>query len=167
MMEEYALAERKESRQPVVNGSIRHLQDMRPPLKRSFPPLAAFALALAAVAALTVWGGRRGWRLAWLDRTLYIVAGLIGLFLLFMWFGTDYYCTKWNYNLLWASPLLLLIAIRLEYSPRWALWLQTGMLVAYMIIAGVNHTFALLPIALLLIRLWAGRSEGKNKSRKA
>lgn len=168
MMEEYALAERKESRQPVVNGSIRHLQDMRPPLKRSFPPLAAFALALAAVAALTVWGRRRGWRLAWLDRTLYIVAGLIGLFLLFMWFGTDHYCTKWNYNLLWASPLLLLIAIRLERSPRWALWLQTGMLVAYMIIAGVNHTFALLPIALLLlIRLWAGRSEGKNKSRKA
>ena len=106
----------------MVQPAVQHLSDHRPPLHRSFPPLAVFALLLALTAVLTV----KGWWRPWMDRVLFIAAGAAGLFLCFMWFGTDHWCTRWNPNILWASPLLLLIAIRQHRSPRWALWLQEG-----------------------------------------
>ena len=33
--------------------------------------------------------------------------GILGILLMFMWFGTDHQATKNNFNLLWASPLQL------------------------------------------------------------
>lgn len=44
-----------------------------------------------------------------LPNFLFIVLGLLGLFLLFMWFGTEHSAPKANYNLLWANPLFLLL----------------------------------------------------------
>lgn len=35
----------------------------------------------------------------------FTILGLVGWFLLFMWFGTDHTTTKWNFNLIWAFPL--------------------------------------------------------------
>ena len=86
------------------------------------------------------------------DRIIFVLAGLIGLFLLFMWFGSAYYCTKWNLNVLWASPLLILIAIRMRKSPRWALWLQEAMFAAaavYVLVCGLS--VAIIPLILMLM----------------
>ena len=131
----------------LTDGSRQLLTDTREPLRRSFPPIVIFALIFTAIAVLT-W--RRLWP-RWADTILFILAGIIGLFLLFMWFGTDHWVTKWNLNILWASPLLILIAIRHKKSPSWALWLQEGCFVAaaaYVIICGL--TPALIPIILTL-----------------
>ena len=49
-----------------------------------------------------------------LDRLLFFVTGLLGVLLIFMWFGTDHIMTKNNYNLLWASPLFLFYAFVLN-----------------------------------------------------
>ena len=45
----------------------------------------------------------------WYDRILFGTTGLLGLLLIFMWFGTDHQVTAWNMNLLWAHPLHLAI----------------------------------------------------------
>ncbi len=42
-----------------------------------------------------------------LDRILFLLVGLLGILLIFMWFGTDHIMTKNNYNLLWASPMFV------------------------------------------------------------
>ena len=81
----------------------------------------------------------------------FVLAGMIGLVLCFMWFGTDHYSTAWNLNILWASPLLILIAIRLQHSPRWALWLQLGCFVAaavWVVVCGLS--VSILPVILML-----------------
>ena len=123
------------------------LQDTRPPLRRSFPPMVVFALIFAVVAVAT-W---RGWWHRWMDSVLFIIAGILGLFLLFMWFGTDHYCTAWNLNILWASPLLILIAIRHKKSPSWALWFQEGcFFVAAVWVVWCGLSLAILPIILTL-----------------
>lgn len=145
MMQLYANATR--DKRPLVSGTRQWLDDIRPPLRRSFPPLVVFALALAAVALLS-W--KHCWP-RWADRTLFILAGLVGLVLCFMWFGTNHWCTRWNPNILWASPLLILIALRLEQSPRWALWLQEGcfaLAAVWIIACGLSS--ALLPVVLML-----------------
>jgi hypothetical protein len=47
----------------------------------------------------------------WSTITLTII-GVLGIILVFMWFGTDHQATKYNLNLLWATPFhLYLIAI--------------------------------------------------------
>ena len=39
----------------------------------------------------------------WSSLNLFII-GLLGVFLVFMWIGTDHNATKMNFNLLWGSP---------------------------------------------------------------
>ena len=141
----YNAATRKN--EPLVNNVFQWLTDVRPPLRRSYPPMVVFSLIFVAVAVLS-W--RKLWP-RWADRVLFILAGLMGLVLCFMWFGTDHWCTKWNLNILWASPLLIMIAIRLQRSPRWALWLQLAcfaVAAVYVLVCGLS--VALLPIILTL-----------------
>lgn len=45
-----------------------------------------------------------------LDGMLFFLTGLLGIILLFMWFGTDHSMTKNNYNLLWAWPTHIFMA---------------------------------------------------------
>lgn len=71
-----------------------------------------------------------------LDITLFLVTGLLGCFLLFMWFGTDHKACAANYNLLWALPTHLLVVFTLWKKPR---WLQT-----YFIVSIVIHILTLL-----------------------
>ena len=132
------------------------LADSREPLGRSFPPEAAFGMLLAVLSLLTAVSRRSqgvGTALRVVNRVLFVVAGLIGLFLCFMWFGTDHYCTAWNLNILWASPLLILVAIRMERSPRWALWLQLACFVAaavWVVVCGLAPAVLLIIIILAL-----------------
>ena len=42
--------------------------------------------------------------LKWLDGILFFITGLLGCLFIFMWWGTDHFMTKDNYNLLWAIP---------------------------------------------------------------
>jgi hypothetical protein len=49
-----------------------------------------------------------------LDYFLFSIVGLLGVLLIFMWWGTDHSMTKNNYNLLWASPLFLVYAFVLH-----------------------------------------------------
>ena len=131
----------------LVDDPVALLQDTREPLHRSFPPVVVFALLLALVSILS-W--KNIWP-RWADTILFIVAGLVGCFLIFMWFGTDHWCTKWNLNILWASPLLILIAIRHKKSPLWGLWLQEACFLvaaAWIVVCGLAP--ALLPIILTL-----------------
>ena len=131
----------------VVLPTRQYLTDHREPLHRSLPPLVVFAIIFVVVALLS-W--KQLWP-RWADRVLLMVAGLAGLFLCFMWFGTDHWCTRWNLNILWASPLLLLIALRLEHSPRWSLWLQQGCFaVAAIWVVACHLSAAIIPIILTL-----------------
>lgn len=46
-----------------------------------------------------------------LDRWLFGLIGFVGLFLGLMWFGTKHHVTGWNWNLAWALPTHLYVAV--------------------------------------------------------
>ena len=47
-------------------------------------------------------------RSKWLDISLFVITGCIGVLLLLLWFATDHQTTAYNYNLLWACALNIL-----------------------------------------------------------
>ncbi|NJL14650.1 MAG: hypothetical protein HC913_17710 [Microscillaceae bacterium] len=56
----------------------------------------------------------------WVDFSLFLLIGLVGVFFLLMWLGTDHSATKNNLNLLWAWPSHLVFAFYfLRKSPHY------------------------------------------------
>jgi hypothetical protein len=54
-----------------------------------------------------------------MDRIIFVLSGLLGLVLLFMWFGTDHQSFANNINLVWAMPINLLVAFGLDSPRKW------------------------------------------------
>jgi len=84
-----------------------------------FHPLFLFLTIAALVVGLSVYDVRRGKASTWFDALLFGVTGLLGILLLFLWFGTDHKAAARNMNLLWAFPLNLVAAIALYKNPSW------------------------------------------------
>ncbi|MFT3827301.1 MAG: DUF4105 domain-containing protein [Chitinophagaceae bacterium] len=53
------------------------------------------------------------------DVVFFMLLGLLGVLLLFMWFGTDHIVCSNNYNLLWALPTHLPVAFILHKQKKW------------------------------------------------
>lgn len=51
------------------------------------------------------------YRKKWLRNLFFILAGVLGVFLIFMWFGTGQTYVKYNYNILWLNPLFLILVL--------------------------------------------------------
>ncbi|HKL03589.1 MAG TPA: DUF4105 domain-containing protein [Cryomorphaceae bacterium] len=43
-------------------------------------------------------------RFRWVDIAFFSLIGILGIFIALLWFATDHSATKWNFNLLWATP---------------------------------------------------------------
>lgn len=155
MMGQMDTLTRAGSGERVAEHAVQLLQDSRAEARRSVSPTLVFWIAFLAVLALTFAEWRKGWNLRWMDRLLFGVVTVLSVLALFLWFGTDHYCTKMNLNVMWASPLFLYFAIRAEKSNRWVVLTQVVMLLyaAVMTLAPLPQRLnaALLPVALMLI----------------
>lgn len=116
--------------EPLADAPQMLLAETRTPPTASFPPTLAFWFLFVVAASLTVieWGRNaktdsslakvKRINFTWFDAILFSLASLISLVLIFMWFGTDHYCTKANWNLLWANPLFIYMLARLRRPSR-------------------------------------------------
>ncbi len=71
-------------------------------------PLFVFGLLGILILFTTYKDYKNNSRSRFLDTTIFLFTGVIGVFLLLLWFATDHTATANNYNLLWAFPLSLL-----------------------------------------------------------
>lgn len=91
-----------------------------------------------------------------LDSLLFYIVGLLGFFLLFMWFGTSHTLCANNYNLLWALPTHFFAAIFIWRQNRTVkkYFLLTSFIHVSTIIAWVwipqQFNIAFLPVVALL-----------------
>ncbi|MEE9439110.1 MAG: DUF4105 domain-containing protein [Saprospiraceae bacterium] len=75
------------------------------------------------------------------NKSLLFIAGILGLFLLFMWFGTAHDATKDNWNVLWLCPLWLVLPFVKNTFKTYLIYF----LFVLLFIAGVNSVFQFLP----------------------
>lgn len=123
-----------------------------------FRPSIVFSVLL--LAALGFQLARRRWSataLKMLDVFLFLVLGLAGILLLFMWFGTDHRVTQNNYNLLWALPTHTMVAFLLYRGKVWVaryfqvvFWLTAALLLFWAFLPQEMNN-ALLPLILLIL----------------
>ncbi|MFC3971992.1 lipoprotein N-acyltransferase Lnb domain-containing protein [Maribacter confluentis] len=86
-----------------------------------FSPAFWLGLLLVLVSWITYRDHSKGERTKWLDFSLFILTGLSGILIAFLWFGTDHLATKMNYNALWAFAPNAIVALYLLKNdpPKW------------------------------------------------
>ena len=155
MMQQFDTLTVSDTHQPLAAPATQILQETRTQPARSVSPTLTFYILFLAILCLTLVGWKKNWRLRWLDIILFIIPFLASLLILFLWFASSHYCTKANFNILWASPLFLYFAIRLRNSRPWLIILQLIMLLAAcaMTLTPLPQQLnsAILPISLILI----------------
>lgn len=113
-------------------------------LPQEFPwnwshPAVVFSLLLGIILVFSFRDLKNQKLSRWLDALLFILTGVMGLFLLLLWFGTDHKSAM-NFNLLWALPTNALAGVALIFRARW--------LRSYFMVAGIVYlaTLVLWPV---------------------
>lgn len=121
-------------------------------------PLIVLSVVCAAIWVVSLLRSNGARRVtAFFDFLLLFVTGLVGVTLLFTWFGTDHHSFQYNYNILWALPTNLIAAA--------FVWKHTGRVKTYFFATAVVYGLllitwywlpqslnpALIPVTLLLL----------------
>jgi hypothetical protein len=91
-----------------------------------------------------------------LDKFVFVVAGLGGLLMLFMWFGTDHELCGYNYNLIWALPTHAIVGWMIHRQSKFTraycslTFLITAAFLLFWILLPQEINTALIPLLLIL-----------------
>ena len=95
--------------------------------------------------------------LASFDALLFFLVGLLGILILFMWFGTDHIMCRNNYNLLWAWPTNVIAAFYIHSKRKWPQIYFLVYAIFNIVLIGMwrfipqDLNFALIPVLVILI----------------
>jgi len=105
---------------PVVASSATMNVSAEQPAEGDFRPIHLFVIVFFVVGLIIHRGLKYSVSYRFIDVVLFGITGLLGCFLLFLWFGTDH-LSKYNYNLIWAMPLNLvgLFYLLKKSKPTW------------------------------------------------
>jgi hypothetical protein len=128
--------------------------------KTGITPFIVFGILFLLVAVLSIFVFKK-WSLFFkvFDFFFFFSVGLIGILILFMWFGTEHAMCKNNFNLLWALPTHLPVAFILFSKKSWVnsyfrfiFFYMIALLLAWFFLPQQFNT-ALLPVmGIILIR---------------
>ncbi|WP_422360403.1 DUF4105 domain-containing protein [Reichenbachiella sp.] len=142
---------------PVIASSALMNVSSEQPANHGFKPIHLFVVIFFLVGLITHRGLKYNANYRFIDVILFGVTGLLGCFLLFLWFGTDH-LSKYNFNLLWAMPLNLvgLVYLLKKSRPNWLRYyflafggLQVLLIIFRELLPQAIH-FALIPFLLAL-----------------
>lgn len=107
---------------PLVKSSSTVLDVGAPPIPGSLfnPYILLWVVAIAGIILTYVGYKQKRLFIGW-DIVLFGTLGIIGLVIVFLWFFTDHSATAYNWNILWAFPLHLVLVFGLmqKYPDNW------------------------------------------------
>jgi len=128
--------------------------------KSGITPFIVFGILFLVVAILSIFVFKK-WNLFFkiVDFIFFLIVGLIGMLILFMWFGTEHAMCKNNFNLLWALPTHLPVAFMLFSKKQWVdnyfrfiFFYMIALLLAWFFLPQQFNTALLPVIGVILIR---------------
>ena len=108
--------------QPVVNEKkvlLNYFEAYK--TKSGITPFIVFGLLFLLIAVLSFYTRRWNSFFKIFDFLFFLLLGLIGVLILFMWFGTDHAMCRNNFNILWALPTYLPVSFMLFSKKRWVI----------------------------------------------
>ena len=149
---------------PLVKKEVTLLDFVeKDPASELLNPMFIFSLLFLLTILITYRDIKRGKNSKWFDVSIFILNGLIGVFLIFLWFFTDHKTTPNNLNILWAFAPNLVIAFFLlkKKVPKWIpnylkLCLLLILALAIVWVFGIQlFSLALIPfLGILIVRYW-------------
>jgi hypothetical protein len=150
--------QRSEKRIPLLQNPVVLLNFEAPSVKQNFfiSPSFIFTLVIILIlilAALTK--NRRAVRI--IDITIYSVFSLLSILMIFFNFFTDHVQMRWNLNIIWLNPFIIVCLVMLLMNKTGTLWFRivfwfsAGFIVLhYVLPQDFNIGFILLAIILLI-----------------
>jgi hypothetical protein len=144
----------------VGNTKILFKTEERTKVNRFYlSPKLLFWSLFVFVLGVTLMGFKNNKLFSWLDLCIFGIAGILGFFLLFLWFGTDHKVTANNLNLLWANPVhipVLCLFLIKKLSPLikayfYIIGTIMVLILLFWSISPQEFHIALIPIILILI----------------
>lgn len=120
-------------------------------------PMVVFSMIALLIIFITFRDFKRQARSQYLDVILFLTTGIIGIFLLLLWFATDHTATAQNYNLLWAFPLNIIVVWKLKSPKPWLikylkfLVIMMCLLVFHWVVGIQVFAYALIPLFVAMI----------------
>lgn len=148
---------------PVVTKPAEVLTMPSPLNKGSwFRPMVVFSILFLVFAILTSLPGNRiGKALQMLDFLFFFILGASGVLMLFMWFGTDHYVCRNNFNLIWALPTHLVMAFFVGSKKAWVrgyfrvvFWITLLFGLSWLILPQEINPAVILILLIILLRSW-------------
>ncbi len=139
-------------RERTVLDYSEHIQHKFLPLS----PLFWFISLLTFTGIITYFDYKHKARSRWLDFSLLFITGLAGTFLFLLWVAADHTSTPYNYNILWAFPVNMIVAFALVFQdkvPQWVpkyLWSALG-LIAVMLLLWIIKVQIFSPVLIPLL----------------
>ena len=133
--------------------------DYDPPvLKNNMFTSPLFVLSILLITLIALTGYFRGKTANnIIDIFLFSVFSVLALMMVFFNFFTDHQQLRWNLNILWLNPFIILCLISLIYDKNWQNWFRvvfymaTGFLLLFMVLPQyINNAFVPVIIALML-----------------
>lgn len=147
-------------RDATLNGQLIVAQTIEIlPNKLDFSPRpnpARMTMWIFGLIAFLIWLKARD-KMIYFDTFFFLILGVLGCFMLFMWFGTNHQSCSWNRNLFWALPTHIAFAFAL---PRKQKWIQQYARIAFYVLlialvwnlwAAQTYIIEITPIVILLI----------------
>jgi hypothetical protein len=143
---------------PLLTDPVTVLEFDQPVLKEKLltSPLFVFSLILIIVIVLTgYFRGKRANNI--IDTVLFAIFSILALLMIFFNFFTDHQQMKWNLNIVWLNPFIILCLISLLFKKDWLIWfrlvffLAIGFLISLVILPQkIDNAFVPLIIILVL-----------------
>lgn len=117
---DHAFVKRGNSEVPIVGEKkIVYAQRDEDPIKGLPHPFYVFGFFAFITLAISIRDLKKKKLTQWFDVIFFVVLGLIGVLLTYLWFFTDHKAAAKNFNLLWALPTHLLITFFLFKNYNW------------------------------------------------
>ena len=123
-------------------------------------PLLVFGVMFLVVTALSIFKSN-SFRTFFIifDILFFAIIGLIGMLILFMWFGTDHAMCRNNFNVLWALPTHFIVAFFILGRKKWVFdyfrfifFYTIALLLAWFFLPQQFNTASLPVLGIILVR---------------
>ena len=105
--------------EPLVSKKLNYLKFKKDKTTQWYSsPTTIFSLFLLIMIGLAIWEIKKNIHFRFLSASLFIVTGIAGLFLFFMWIGTDHSATNYNFNILWMLPHYLWMGFTIKRNSQ-------------------------------------------------